>query len=180
MTDPTTDLNDFFDYIWSTTEGYVYLPVEYQGKWTSFMFKWPRQKPAVVRHVLKWASLTANVFYAPALFHSARPLKENVLGTWVLWVDFDGNAPETWEDNARKIPEPTLRVQSSIPKHEHCYWRLDEFLSDVSTIDDRNRALAYTLGADTSGWDADQILRPPHTINHKRGVPVTIKDWTDQ
>ena len=33
------------------------------------------------------------------------------------------------------------------------------------------------LHADTSGWDADQILRPIHTMNHKRGVPVTVRQW---
>jgi hypothetical protein len=121
------------------------------------------------------AALTANVFYCPALFNAANPAKENVMGSWVLWVDFDGNAPVDWEGIA--VPEPTMRIQSSIPLHEHCYWRLNEFIDDYHVIDDRNRALAYTLHADTSGWDADQILRPIHTTNHKRHVPVTVKQW---
>lgn len=175
--DPTSEeLGAFFDYIWHDTQAYVYLPVEFEGKWTSFMFSWPRQRGAVIRHTLKWSAIKANVFYSPALYKVARPLKKDVLGSWVLWVDFDGNAPETWQGVG--VPEPLLRVQSSIPRHEHCYWPLDEFLTDVSMLEDRNRAIAYTLSADTSGWDADQILRPIHTTNHKRGVPVTIKDWT--
>lgn len=176
MSDADSDeLGAFFDYIWQDTKGFVYLPVEFEGNWTNYMFSWPRQKGAVVRHVLKWSAITANVFYSPALYSVARPLKENVMGTWVLWVDFDGNAPLTWDEI--NVPSPTLIVQSSIPRHEHCYWKLDEFIDDASVIDDRNRALAYTLHADTSGWDADQILRPIHTTNHKRGVPVTIKSW---
>lgn len=176
MSDAVSDeLGSFFDYFWGEEKGYVYLPVEYEGQWTTFMFAWPRQRNAVIRHVLKWSAISANVFFCPALFDVARPTKENVSKTNVLWVDFDGNAPEKWPHEG--VPEPTLIVQSSIPGHEHCYWRLDEPLDVISTIEDRNRALAYTLHADTSGWDADQILRPIHTTNHKRGVPVTLKHW---
>jgi hypothetical protein len=171
----TQELGEFYDYIWHDTVAYVYLPVEHEGRWTKFMFAWPRQRAAVIRHTLKWSALAANVFYCPALFNAANPAKENVMGSWVLWVDFDGNAPVDWEGIA--VPEPTMRIQSSIPLHEHCYWRLNEFIDDYHVIDDRNRALAYTLHADTSGWDADQILRPIHTTNHKRHVPVTVKQW---
>ena len=174
----SAELGEFFDYHWHDTKAYVYLPVEHEGAWVSYMFSWPRQRAAVIRHVLKWSAIKANVFFSPALYSVARPLKENVLGAWVLWVDFDGNAPITWEGVG--VPEPTLRVQSSIPLHEHCYWQLDKFLADIPTLEDRNRAIAYTLNADTSGWDADQILRPIHTTNHKRGVPVTVKDWKDR
>lgn len=186
MTDETTqELTDFFEYIWHDTEGFVYLPIKQadgspQGHWTTYSFSWPRQKAGVVRHALKWAAdQTIDVYYAPALFSAARPLKENVLGAWVLWVDFDGNAPESWEviDKALSIPEPTLIVQSSIPGHEHCYWQLDTFLSDRFKLEEMNRSLAYTLHADTSGWDADQILRPIHTMNRKRDMPVVVKSW---
>jgi hypothetical protein len=33
------------------------------------------------------------------------------------------------------------------------------------------------MHADTSGWDADQILRPIRTTNHKRNMPVIVKEW---
>lgn len=175
MTEETTEeLLAFFDYLWHDTQGYVYLPVEFHGKWTVFFFAWPRQRQGVVRHVLKHEAMGANVFYSPALYKRTRALKENVLGSWVLWVDFDGNAPTEWP--AAGVPEPLLRVQSSLEGHEHCYWPIDTFM-DASTVEERNRALAYELGADTSGWDADQILRPIHTTNQKRGLPVTLKAW---
>lgn len=179
----TEELTQFFEYIWgekSPTErqAFAYIPVEVAGDWTKFMFRWPEQKHAIVRHVLKWSALTANVFYSPALYKANRPIKENVVGSWFLWVDFDGNAPTTWEelDSDVSIPKPSLIVQSSLPGHEHCYWQLDQFLTNIDLLEDRNRALAYHLKADTSGWDADQILRPIHTTNHKRGLPVKIKD----
>jgi len=180
LDDPTNELRDFYNYIWGeerigTRPTFAYLPIEFDGAWTKFMFEWPRQREAVIRHTLKWSASRANVFYSPALFKAANPQKENVLGANVLWVDFDGNAPQgEWPS---ETPPPTLIVQSSIPGHEHCYWRLSEFLDDVDVLEERNRALAYVLHADTSGWDADQILRPPRTVNHKREKPVIVKDW---
>ncbi len=180
MTDIATDeLGEFFDYIWGDTEGFVYLPIQPDPygptDWQGFMFQWPKQRAGVVRHVLRHAATKANVFYSPAVFKAASPKKEAVLGSWVLWVDFDGNAPESWEK--LEIPYPSLRVQSSLPGHEHVYWKLEEFLDDIPVLEDRNRSIAYMLKADTSGWDADQILRPIHTINRKRDLPVVIKEW---
>lgn len=175
MTDHVTEeLGEFFDYIWEDTRGFVYLPVELGGQWTAYFFSWPRKRDAVVKHVLKFNAMGANVFYSPAIFARTDPHKKAVRGSHVLWVDFDGNAPDEWEG---EVPSPTLRVQSSLPEHQHVYWKLDTFLDDTSTLEERNRALAYALGADTSGWDADQILRPIHTTNHKRGLPVQIKSW---
>ena len=179
--DTTETLKEFYEYIWGAdpagdTPTYVYIPVEHEGKWTPFMFAWPRQKDGVIRHTLKWSAIKANVFFSPALYKAARPVKENVLGSWVLWVDFDGNAPQEWEEDGQ-IPAPTLVVQSSIEGHEHCYWKLDQFVDDIALLEDRNRALAYVMHADTSGWDADQILRPIMTTNHKRNMPVVVKRW---
>lgn len=177
MNDPITEeLTEFFEFIWQDTKAWVYLPVEFEGKWTPYMFEWPRQKNGVVRHALKWSAITANVFFSPALFKRSSPKKQYVLGSWTLWVDFDGNAPKEWPYN--EIPAPSLIIQSSIVGHQHCYWKLNDFLSDVSVLEDRNRSLAYVGHADTSGWDADQILRPPFVMNHKRGVPVFIKEWS--
>ena len=180
MTDIATDeLGEFFDYIWGDTEGFVYLPVQPDPygptDWQGFMFQWPKQRAGVIRHVLRHAATKANVFYSPAVFKAASPKKEAVLGSWVLWVDFDGNAPESWE--TLEIPHPSLRVQSSMPGHEHVYWKLEEFLDDIPVLEDRNRSIAYMLKADTSGWDADQLLRPIHTLNRKRDLPVVIKEW---
>lgn len=180
MEESANELLEFYEYIWgadavSDNPTYVYIPVEHEGKWTPFMFAWPRQKKGVINHTLKWSAVKANVFFSPALYKAAKPIKENVLGSWMLWVDFDGNAPEEWDESI--APHPTLIVQSSIERHEHCYWKLNQFLTDIEVLEDRNRALAYLMHADTSGWDADQILRPIRTTNHKRNMPVIIKEW---
>lgn len=55
---------------------------------------------------------------------------------------------------------PTMRVQSSKEGNEHVYWRLESFCENIGQIEDRNRAIAYILRTDVSGWDCNQILRP--------------------
>jgi hypothetical protein len=182
MPDPISDeLSGFFDYMWGTQPvakaTFAYLPIKQNDEWHSYMFAWPRQKAAIIRHALTFSATGADVYFAPALFKAAKPTKANVLGSWVLWVDLDGNADEP-DLSDLGVPKPTLVVQSSVEGHEHWYWHLDEFLTDTGILEDRNRALTYLLKADTSGWDADQVLRPIGTLSHKRGgLPVFVKDW---
>src|SRR5690606_26570475 len=77
------ELREFYNYIWgedSPTKKatFVYLPVEYEGKMTKFMFEWPRQREGIIRHTLKWSATPgANVFYSPSLFKAANPKKGN-------------------------------------------------------------------------------------------------------
>lgn len=178
------ELSDFYHYMWHEDRAFVYLPYkEPDGTWHAedAMFLWPKMEKGIIRHTLSHAALGHDVYYCPALFDKARPIKENVRGSYFLWADMDGNAPQEWpiKDSREEvvIPRPTLIVQSSLEGHEHLYWELNTFLSDVTVLEDRNRAIAYALGGDTSGWDADQVLRPPHTHNYKRDAPVTIKYW---
>lgn len=72
------------------------------------------------------------------------------------------------------VPAPSLRVQSSTNDHQHVYWKLEHFETNSDWIEDCNRSIAYSLKADTSGWDVNQVLRPPGTTNHKCGLPVSI------
>src|SRR5204863_4865370 len=76
-----------------------------------------------------------------------------------------------------QLPTPNLRILSSNPGHEHWYWKL-ESLTPAKGLEKVNRAITHMLGADTSGWDANQILRPPLTFNHKRERPVIVTEWT--
>lgn len=161
MSNASEDLREFFEYIWGDVKGLVYVPTLDRGVISQTMYEWPRQKEAVITHTLKAVAEGKDAFFSPALYKSGPPKKENVLGTSVLWADFDSNVPTKFD----KIPEPTLRIQSSLKNKQHMYWKLDEFLTDVKKIEDSNRGIAYTFGADTSGWDATQFLRPPGTIN---------------
>lgn len=196
---PTEGLSEFFETIWRDADGFVYLPTINRdtNKWKRVFFEWPKHKDSIVQHVLASSAQGLDVYYAPALFkdHSAAT-KENFKGTYTLWTEFDGSAPEDWkpdppaftedgseagsvaDSDATGLPEPSLRVQSSQDGHEHVYWRLNEFVTDSQWVEDKNRAITYEHGADSSGWDCTQILRPPYTTNFKRDLPVTIREST--
>jgi hypothetical protein len=169
-----TELKTWFKKVWRDTPGAVKLAfqVEKDLVWSNVMFTWPNQLDAIVEWVLAKVGQGADVFYAPAIFKDRTSGRsENVLGSWTLWTDFDGNAPENWAGGAfDEFPEPSVRIQSSTADRQHCYWFLDEFISR-EVLEPKNRALAYELGADTSGWDAGQVLRPPATKNYGHAKP---------
>lgn len=181
-----SDLSIFIETIWGDKEGYVYCPNKriVEGSediWTKIFFKWPAQKENIIEYILVSDAKGLEVFCAPAVFKAPKATKDAVEGASVLWADFDGNAPSEWPTGRQggpegAIPPPTLRVQSSRDGHEHVYWKLDSFCDNVIEIEDRNRSIAYLLRTDVSGWDCNQILRPPDTINHKRNLPVTLRN----
>lgn len=191
---PKEGLDFFFDKIWRDREGFVYLPTHdpKTEEWKPLMYKWPEHKNYVINHVLSSSAKGLNVFFAPAIFSEPSPKKENVLGSHVVWTDFDGNAPEDWpdavpqeaqdgpQDGPAALPAPSMRVQSSTDSHEHVYWCLDSFVTDVQQIENINRSISYTYRADTSGWDANQILRPPYTTNYKHDLPVTLAKYEER
>lgn len=197
--DPVEGLSEFFETIWQDTDGYVYLPTinRESGKWRRVFFKWPDHKDNIIQHVLASSAQGLDSYYSPALYKDhTNATKDNVLGSHVLWTEFDGAAPEFWDSETAEgaseppeagdgrtaaetaMPAPTLRVQSSQDGHEHVYWRLNEFAEDAQWIEDKNRSITYEYGADSSGWDCTQILRPPYTTNFKRDLPVTVRQST--
>lgn len=204
FSDPVQELNKFFVTIWGDTEGYVYLPTKDSEtqKWKKTFYEWPKHKEHAIQHVLQATATKQEVYFAPAIFSEPDPHKGGVKGSRVVWIDYDGKAPDgplspatplpgteappapteatdPADGPGMGIPEPSVRVQSSAPGHEHLYWVLDEFSTDVAFIENTNRSLAYKLEADTSGWDANQILRPPCTTNYKRGLPVEVKEYRE-
>jgi RecA-family ATPase len=167
-----TELLDYFEQLYQDTEGLVYAPVKGMNGFRKFMIPWPAKKEQLVAHVLKWAAdETAEVFYSPALFKDRQPTQEGVLGSWYAWAEFDGNFPTPWPIDI--APLPSIEIQSSIPTKRHVYWALVEF-TERKQLEELNRSLAYALGADLSGWDANQFLRPPHSV-HRKGKPIPVK-----
>lgn len=166
-----SDLHNFIDFLFEGLEGYMYVVAkqpEDSTSWDQVFFEYPEQKDVAVNAINSFKG-THEIYIAPALFKSKNAHKENVKYSNVLWLDFDGNTPSEFD-----IP-PSYVVRSSEPGHEHIYWKLDSPISNVEQLEDLNRRLCYKYGADNSGWDANQVLRPPYTINHKRnGLPVAV------
>lgn len=168
---PTGEVTDFLDYLYGNQEGYVYSPTKDSdtGAFSQHFFKWPEQRKDLVTHILT-STQDSEVYTAPAIFSRPSISKDSFATTRVLWTEFDGVLPTDFKG----IPMPTLRVQSSDVNHQHCYWLLDEPLTDALEVEAYNRTLAYQLNADASAWDVVQVLRPPSTTNHKRERQVMV------
>ena len=141
MSETSEELSEFFDTLWGNQDGYVYLPNKDLKNpdnplWTKIFFKWPEQKENVIKYSLVTSAKGLEVFCAPAIFKDTRATKDAVKGSFVLWADFDGNAPAEWpatlpQDGSPAVPPPTMRVQSSKQGNEHVYWKLNKFCEDV-------------------------------------------------
>jgi len=150
--------------------------------------QWPRDSEKIVDFYLSAAAKSKDAYFTPPIYKNTAVKKEsiNVLHSWVLWIEFDGNAAEGVELlRTLGLPEPSWRVQSSAEGHEHWYWKL-ETAQPIEVFEPLNRKLTYALKADKTGWDAAQFLRPPFGINtgYKQGkqirpqMPVKIIERT--
>ncbi len=176
------DVQTFLETVWGQQEGIAYVAFAERvpgasrvTTWEREFYSWPQEADKLLADI-KTRRKDEEVYFAPALFTvrgKQTAGKEDVLGAQVVWVDFDGETPS----DLKGVAPPTIRVQSS-PGHEHWYWKIDTF-ADADTLDKINRALAYLFHADSSGWDANQVLRPPETFNHKRKCKVDLIDYSD-
>lgn len=165
------ELEHFCETLFGSDTGYVYSPVKdpkIEDNWIPYFFKWPVQAERLYKHVRN-SSRSQEVYLAPALFGSRKVSAESFISTRSIWTEFDGETPK----NLKGLPEPTIRIQSSDPGHEHWYWILEESLNDASLLELILKKVAYSLDADKSVRDVTQVLRPPTTIHHDSGKVVS-------
>jgi hypothetical protein len=164
-------LNTFLDGLFESETGFVYSPTKNpnDGSWNQNFFKWPEDKSDLINHITE-SSKTLDVYIAPAIFNLPDSGKSSFKSTRYLWTEFDGNTPQSYDP----CPEPSMVIQSSDPTHCHAYWRLSERIVSPVEVENLNRSITYNLGADSSSWDCNQVLRPPGTFNHKRGTDTFI------
>jgi len=163
------DLVTYLDVLFGRQSGYVYTPIKTkEPKWAQRFFRWPEEKVELHDWILA-TSIDADVYISPTLFREKNAKKESALGAQVVWIEVDGN-----KIDLSRLPEPSIRVCSSAPGHEHIYWTVP--FSAPNEIESINRRLTYGLEADSSGWDINQVLRPPGTNNWKldKARPVSL------
>lgn len=178
----TNELDAFLDFLYGGLEGYVYLAasdrtIKPDGTkdWKQEFFEYPKQIEQL-KQTIRSVSNKLEVYIAPAIFKTPESsLRSNVKASNVVWTEFDGNAPD-WND----VNVPSFIIQSSSSANQHVYWRLNEAITDIDTLEDINRRITYNMGADGSAWDANQVLRPPESRNHKRDTPVRVLTQSDQ
>jgi KaiC/GvpD/RAD55 family RecA-like ATPase len=180
------NLVQFFDKIFGQQVGYVYAPTksfdEHQ-RWTKHFYHWPNEKDRLIEHVIS-KTITHEAYYCPVLFkrpaHSPESLTpEHVHGSYYVWAEFDYGVPDYKKLAELGIPEPSIRIRSSERQKQHWYWRLDTFQTDYRVLETLSQRLAYALEADLSGWDYQQVLRPPGTIHHESKRTVLLLSKSD-
>lgn len=175
-------VEEFYDWIYEDKQGFVYIPSldPVTNKWDKKFFEWPAQRTELIQYVVTHSEMK-NVFFAPALRKKPESSVVQVLGSNVVWAEFDGNYPDQKKFQELGIPLPHWLNQSSTEDKVHAYWKLEQFSTDLALIQNTNRSLAYALGADTSGWDLGQLLRPPGSLNHKyeEPLPVFVRESSD-
>ncbi|RPH69417.1 hypothetical protein EHM76_07135, partial [bacterium] len=160
-------LDTYLDVLFDGLTGYVYSPVKTVDKWETHWFEYPNERQRLKDHI---ASKFGDVYISPAVYSERRATKDAIKKLATAWVEFDGQE----RIDFKQVPIPTAIVQTSSASHVHCYWRIDP--TNQGTVEDTNRRLTYYLGADNTGWDATQLLRPPGTVNWKHNLPVFLAD----
>lgn len=171
-------LEEFLDFIYGDNTGYAYSPIKnpVTGEWSEdHFFLWPEQKEKLVKHINVFTK-THEVYYSPALFSQESRLKKYYKASTVLWTEFDidDEAIEKFKD----IPQPTLKIQSSTPGHEHWYWKLGLTIPDEDILEDLNKRITYATGtADKSVWNCNKVLRPIGTTHHESTNKVKLIEY---
>lgn len=168
------NLDNFIDFLYEGLEGYVYVAAMEPGKpdtWVQKFLKYPEEESRI-KGMVRGTTKTGEVFICPSLFNTAEggADRANFKASNVVWADFDGNAPE-WDN---LIENPSMVIQSSKEGNQHVYWRLQEPLYSADAVEDITRRIQINYQADASCWPAVHVLRPPDTINHKRGTNVKL------
>lgn len=167
---PYTDLGRFFDTMYGIANGYAYSATKNPetGAFNQYYFSWPKEREKLIAHCIAYTD-TVEVYYSPALFKRPGAKKEDFLGTYFVWAEFDGNAPDTISG----IPSPSLKVRSSTDRNQHWYWRLDHFETRIDVVEAISQKITYHAEGDLSVWNVNRVLRPPGTKHHESGLLVS-------
>lgn len=156
-------LRAFYKGVFGGTEGLVCLAYRApKGRaMREEFFRWPFESEAIINSTLEMRK-THNVYYCPQLFTTKKRTKDSVLSCPSLWADLDTCHPDLL------LVSPTITIESS-PQRFQALWSLETDMVP-SEAEELCKRIAYRHaedGADRSGWDLTQLLRPPCTINYK-------------
>ncbi|MBV9453522.1 MAG: hypothetical protein JOZ19_05300 [Rubrobacter sp.] len=128
-------------------------------------FDWSTEREQARAWIEREAAAGRETYHCAHLLSARRRVKENAAPITALWVDDDDAKAR------RDLPEPTAVVESSAGR-KHLYYRLTRAVAP-EIAEKINRRLAVAIGADKSGYDLTQLLRPPGMPNFKYvGAPL--------
>lgn len=171
MTETVTNLpirTQFFEYLFGNEEGFLCIATssKTKGYFRQQFFRWPDASVQVDSYIAGIQN-NNNIWFCTSLLSRAERVKDACLPGSLVWADLDYMNPDDIK------PPPSALVESS-PSRYQAFWRLNAKVPpDVQ--EDFSRRLAYSLGADRSGWDLTQLLRVPYTFNMKYAQPPKVK-----
>jgi AAA domain/RepB DNA-primase from phage plasmid len=171
------NMDEFLSLIFRhSTDGQFYFANEINKKVGQAFPRWYRSKEDYASALTVNPTRITDLYFSPAnYFRSTRPIKSNVAGASCVWVDCDSGLPKFEE-------APAVLLESS-PERYHAYWLLDQF-RPAWWVEATCKSLALRYGTDTSGWDSTQLLRPPGSLNRKRGnyecKVIDLNDFTTE
>lgn len=148
----------FLEYLFGTeVEGFICICTA-KPDMTDFstrFLSWPSERslvpglPQADRHV----------WFCTSLLSDKRRVKSNCMAGSFAWADLDAVNPTDIS------PRPSVAIESS-PGRYQAFWRVAETLPG-EVLEDFSRRIAYSTGADRSGWPLTKLLRLPYTYNFK-------------
>lgn len=140
------------------------------GKWRDLFLQTPFNR-AKLERILEDNS-DRNLYFCITPFSEPRRQKRFVTGSRFLWADLD-------EADPRKLKLKPQIAWASSPGRYAALWRLNKF-HKTEPIEEANKSLTYSTGADPAGWDLTQVLRIPGTKNYKyKEAPRGKLLWTN-
>lgn len=152
----------FFDYLFGDKiQGYLCIATAHKDKsgFKENWFYWPTER-VTVSNFIDSVATTHNVWFGVCLFDKEKRAREFAMPATFAWADLDEVDPTSIR------PAPTCVLESSEGRYQ-AFWRIGGDAIPAAVAQDYSRRLAYSTGADKSGWDIEQLLRVPWTLNFK-------------
>lgn len=141
---------------------------------TEKYLRYPEQTGEAVEWVTEQSAAGHETYFCTHLLEDTKRRRNNAAPVRALWADGDdAEVPEG-------LPEPSVTVESSTGRTQ-LYWSLSHPV-DPDIAEKLNKRIILATGADSSGYDLTQLLRPVGTVNHKYpGNPtVTLTEATGE
>ena len=130
-------------------------------------YRWPNDADRAETDLLRLSAMGRETYTCAHLLTERVRSAKTAAPVWTLYADLDGApVPATF-------PQPTALVESSPERHQG-YWRLTRGLPPEQA-EALNQRLTRAIGADPSGYDLTQVLRPPGTTSYKRAAPFVVR-----
>src|SRR5215207_1180629 len=167
---------ELWHHIYGDERGFLalsYVKRNPEGPFETEYFEYPERTQEAADRATKLSEAGHDVWHCAHLLTRKRRVKKNAAPMRTLYADGDGaQVPED-------LPKPSAAVKSSVGRDQF-YWALS--MSVPPEIGENlNQRFAYAMGADKSGWDLTQLLRPPGTKNYKYpdAPTVALEDLSD-